>query len=294
MSLRETLKGTGVAIVTPFKNHDVDHEALDRLIDFLIGNKVEYIVTMGTTGEVPTLTKEERKEVALFTLDKIDGRVPCVIGVGGNNTHEILDSLQSQHLTSFDAILSVSPYYNKPSQEGIYQHYKAIAEHSPKPVILYNVPGRTGSNITAQTTLRLAHDFVKIAGIKEASGNLVQAMHILKNRPEGFLVVSGDDHVALPLIACGGDGVISVIANSHPREFSDLIRYSLNNEYSKAQVLQGKLIEAIDLMFVENNPAGVKCFMAELGLIENELRLPNVPLSEVYHQKVKAFLKNFA
>lgn len=291
MSLRETLKGTGVAIVTPFKNHDVDYEALERLINFHISNGVEYIVSLGTTGEVPVLSKQEKKQISRFTVEKINKRVPCVIGIGGNNTSDIIDSLDDIDL--FDAVLSVSPYYNKPSQEGIYQHYKAIGTHSPKPVILYNVPGRTGSNITAQTTSRLANDVEKIAGIKEASGNMVQGMHILKNRPKDFLVVSGDDHIALPLIACGADGVISVIANCFPKDFSDLIRYALKGEFDKAQPLQYKLIEAIDLLFVENNPAGVKCFLAEMGYISNELRLPNAPLGNVFHQRIQSFLKDY-
>lgn len=294
MSLRKTLKGTGVAIVTPFKNHDVDYEALERLIHFHISNGVEYIVTLGTTGEVSVLSKQEKKQVTDFTLHKIAGRVPCVIGIGGNNSADILNTLRQENLDAFEAILSVSPYYNKPSQEGIYQHYKTLAKHSPKPIILYNVPGRTGSNITAETTLRLANDCKMIGGIKEASGNMVQGMHILKNRPADFLVVSGDDHIALPLIACGADGVISVIANSHPKDFSDLIRFALKGEFDQAQQLQYKLIEAIDLLFAENNPAGVKCFLHEMGWIENELRLPNVALSEVYHQKVKSFLKNYS
>lgn len=293
MSLRDKLRGTGVAIVTPFKNHEVDYEALERLINHLIANGVEHIVSMGTTGEVPTLTKDEKKKIAAFTIEKVNGRVPCVIGIGGYNTREVIETIHTIGVEPFDAILSTSPYYNKPSQEGIYQHYKAIAESSPKPVILYNVPGRTGKNIEAQTTLRLAYDCKQIAGIKEASGNMVQGMHILRKRPDDFLFVSGDDHIALPLIACGGDGVISVIANGFPKDFSDLIRASLSYDFKKAQQLQYKLLEAIDLLFVENNPAGIKCFLSEMGFINNELRLPNVPLSDVYKQKVKDFLKNY-
>ncbi len=294
MSLREKLKGTGVAIVTPFKNHEVDFEALGRLIDHLVSNGIEYIVSMGTTGEVPTLTKDEKRKIAAFTIEKVNSRVPCVIGIGGYNTKEVIETINDLDVEPFDAILSTSPYYNKPSQEGIYQHYKAISENSPKPVVIYNVPGRTGKNITAETTLRLAYDCEKIAGIKEASGDMVQGMHILRKRPDSFLFVSGDDHIALPLIACGGDGVISVIANSHPKDFSDLIRAALQYDFKKAQQLQYKLLEAIDLLFVENNPAGVKCFLAEMGLIKNELRLPNVPISESFHQKIKVFMKNYS
>lgn len=294
MSLRDKLKGTGVAIVTPFQNHEVDYEALAGLIEHLIGNGVNYIVSMGTTGEVPTLTKDEKRKIAAFTVEKVNGRVPSVIGIGGYNTKEVIETMNEIGVEPFDAILSTSPYYNKPSQEGIYQHYKAIAENSSKPIILYNVPGRTGKNIEAQTTLRLANDFEQIAGIKEASGNMVQGMHILRKKPDDFLFVSGDDHIALPLIACGGDGVISVIANSFPRDFSDLIRAALNADFKKAQRLQYKLLEAIDLLFVENNPAGVKCFLAEMGLIKNELRLPNVPISQNYHQKIKAFMDHYS
>lgn len=293
MNLREKLRGTGVAIVTPFRNLQVDYEALAALIEFNLTNGVEYIVTLGTTGETPTLTKEEKKQIAKFTVEKINGRAPVVIGIGGNNTHEIVEQLEKEDLSSYTAILSVSPYYNKPSQQGIYEHYKTIAQHSPKPIILYNVPGRTGSNITAETTLRLANNFEQIGGIKEASGNMVQCMHILEKRPENFLVVSGDDHIALPLIACGMEGVISVIANCFPKDFSQLIRAALKHDFGTAQKLQYKLLKAIDLLFAENNPAGVKCFLAEMGMIQNELRLPLAPLSNDLHEKVKSFLKDY-
>lgn len=287
------MKGTGVAIVTPFKDQQVDYQSLEKLIDYLIANKVEYIVSLGTTGETPTLSKEEKKAVSSFTLKQVNKRVPVVIGIGGNNTSEIIRSVTEDDLSGFAAILSASPYYSKPSQQGIFEHYKAIADHSPLPVILYNVPGRTSSNISAETTLRLANEVEKIAGIKEASGNMVQCMHILEKRPADFLFVSGDDHITLPLIACGADGVISVVANCFPKEFSDLVRASLAHDFSKAQKLQNKLLRAMDLLFVENNPAGVKCFLAEMGLIENELRLPLVPLSKVYHEQVKEFLNHF-
>lgn len=293
MSIINQLKGTGVAIVTPFKNQQVDYQALENLVEYIIANKVEYIVTLGTTGETPTLSKEEKKEIAGFTLQKVNKRVPVVIGIGGNNTADIIHSITNDDLNGFTAILSASPYYSKPSQQGIFEHYKAIGNHSPLPVILYNVPGRTASNITAETTLRLAKEVENIAGIKEASGNIVQCMHILEKRPEGFLVVSGDDHITLPLIACGADGVISVVANCFPKEFSDLVRYSLSHDFAHAQELQNKLLRAFDLIFVENNPAGVKSFLAEMGHIENELRLPLVPLSQQYHDQVKAFLKQY-
>lgn len=290
MLLRGVLKGTGVALITPFKpNYEVDYEALEKVIDFVIDGGVEYLVILGTTGETPTLTKNEKTEIINFTFDKVNGRVPVVAGIGGNNTKEIIHDLETFPLDKAVAILSASPAYNKPSQEGIYQHYKTLAEASPKPVILYNVPGRTGSNLTASTTLRLA-DVENIAGIKEAAGNMIQCMHILKERPESFLVVSGDDHLAMPLIACGMDGVISVAANSFPKDFSEMIRQALNYNFKKAQELHYKCLEGVDLLFAENNPAGVKAFLAELGIINNILRMPLVPLSQPLQQDVKNFL----
>lgn len=292
MNLRSQLKGTGVAIVTPFKkNMLVDFDALGRLIDFIIDNKVEYIVTLGTTGETPVLDSVEKEDIINYTFEKVNARVPIVVGVGGNNTMEVMENLQSYPLEKAAAVLSASPYYNKPSQEGIFQHYKYLAEASPKPLILYNVPGRTGSNITADTTLRLAYEVENIAGIKEASGNMIQCMQILKDRPENFLVVSGDDHLTLPLIACGMDGVISVAANCFPANFSEMVRLCLNNNYNAARPLHYKCLQGNNLLFAENNPAGVKAFLFELGLIENVLRLPLVPLSNSIHQQVKAYLK---
>ncbi|MGN6601904.1 MAG: 4-hydroxy-tetrahydrodipicolinate synthase [Ginsengibacter sp.] len=295
MSLINTLSGTGVALVTPFKkNNEVDFDALEKVIDFVINNDVEYIVTLGTTGETPTLTKKEQIDIANFTAKKIDNRVPLVLGIGGNNTSEIINHFSDFNFDNVTAILSSSPNYNKPSQEGIFQHYKAIAEHSPLPVILYNVPGRTGSNITAETTIRLARDCENIKGIKEASGNMAQCMYILKNMPDDFLFVSGDDHISLPLIACGSKGVISVAANCFPKDFSDMMRAALKNDFASAQKLHYKLLPGYDLLFIENNPAGVKAFMSELNLIENVLRLPLVPLSPANHQKVKDFLASIS
>ncbi|MDQ2720639.1 MAG: 4-hydroxy-tetrahydrodipicolinate synthase [Bacteroidota bacterium] len=295
MSLKTKLRGTGVAIITPFtKNEEVDYDALEKLIDHIISNGVEYVVTLGTTGETPTLSKNEQQEIVKFTIEKINDRVPLVIGIGGNNTTKIIDSFSHFSFDKITAVLSSSPSYNKPSQEGIYQHYKALSIASPKPVILYNVPGRTGSNITAETTIRLAKECENIAGIKEASGNMVQCMHILKNSPEDFLIVSGDDHVSLPLIACGMQGVISVAANCFPKDFSDMVRFALKNDFKNAQKLHYKLLDGYDLLFAENNPAGVKAFLYELKFIQNELRLPLVPLSRNLHQKVKDFVQHFA
>jgi 4-hydroxy-tetrahydrodipicolinate synthase len=295
MSLKNTLRGTGVAMVTPFKkNEEVDYPALEKLIDHLIKNGVEYLVTLGTTGETPTLTKEEMLDIVNCTFDKVDKRVPVVVGIGGNNTAQLLDRLKFFPLEKATAVLSSSPNYNKPSQEGIFQHYKIFSEASPKPVILYNVPGRTGSNITAETTLRLANECENIAGIKEASGIMIQCMHILKNKPGEFLVVSGDDHLAFPLIACGMEGVISVAANCFPKDFSDMVRSVLAFDDNNARKLLYKLLTGIDLLFAENNPAGVKAFLAEMGMIENVLRLPLVPLSQALHQKVKDFISELS
>ena len=258
----------------------------------MIGNGVEYLVTLGTTGETPTLSKNEIIEIANFTLEKVNERVPVVIGIGGNNTEEILKNLELFPLDKSVAVLSSSPNYNKPSQEGIFQHYKALAVASPKPILLYNVPGRTGRNVTAATTLRLANEVENIGGIKEASGDMAQCMQMLRDRPEHFLIVSGDDALAMPQIACGMEGVISVAANAFPQQFTHMIRQSLKGDFKAAKSLNDVLIEAYDLMFVENNPAGVKAFMAEQGLLGNYLRLPMVPLSEGIHQQVKKYLQN--
>ena len=291
MSLTETLRGTGVALVTPFNTDgSIDFTALENLIDHVIGGKVEYIVTLGTTGETPTLSKKEKISIVEFTIDKVNNRVPVVVGIGGNNTAELVEDLKSFPLDKAVAVLSASPYYNKPSQEGIYQHYKVLAEASPKPILLYNVPGRTGRNISAATTLRLAHDIPNIIGIKEASGDMQQCMEILRDKPADFLVVSGDDALALPQIACGMQGVISVAANAFPKEFSEMVRKSLLNDFSAARAINNTLIEVYDIMFAENNPAGVKGFLNELNLVLNEVRLPVVPLSEPLMNKVRNYL----
>ncbi|HTJ12915.1 MAG TPA: 4-hydroxy-tetrahydrodipicolinate synthase [Dinghuibacter sp.] len=288
--LKTLLRGTGVALVTPFTtDFQVDYTALEALIEYVINGGVEYLVSLGTTGEPPVLSSEEKRQVLTFTLDKAAGRVPVVAGVGGNNTASVIRDLETLPLDRTAAVLSNSPYYSKPSQEGIFQHYKAIAAASPKPVILYNVPGRTGSNMSAATTVRLAHEVPGIAGMKEASGNIVQCLHILRDVPEDFLVVSGDDHLALPLIACGMDGVISVAANAWPGIFSDMVRLSLADDFGAAAPLLEQLVEGIDLLFAENNPAGVKAFLAEYKVIRNVLRLPLVPLSDDVMRQVRDF-----
>lgn len=294
MSLKDTLKGTGVAMVTPFKsNFEVDYDALGKLIEFIIEGGVEYVVSLGTTGETPTLSKEEKLEILNYTYQQVNGRVPVVVGIGGNNTQELIKDLEKFPLEKATAVLSASPYYNKPSQEGIYEHYKMLAAASPKPLILYNVPGRTGRNMSASTTLKLA-ELDNIAGIKEASGDLAQCMQILKDKPSDFLVVSGDDNLVLPQIACGMNGVISVAANCFPKQFSQMVRHCLENDYVSARMLHYQMLEGYDLLFAENNPAGVKAFLAELGVIENFLRLPVTPLSQTLHDKVQQYLKDFS
>lgn len=291
MSLKTQLRGTGVALVTPFKKDlSVDFDALGKVIDAMIAGGVEYLITLGTTGETPTLEKQEKKDIVNYTFEKVDGRVPVVVGVGGNNTAELIKDLSYFPLEKATAVLSAAPYYNKPSQEGIFQHYKAVAEASPKPIILYNVPGRTGRNMSAATTVRLAHEVGNVAGMKEASGDMVQCMEILRDVPQDFLVVSGDDALAMAQIACGMDGVISVAANAFPKQFSDMVRAALNSDMKAAKNLNDPLLKAYDLMFAENNPSGVKAFMFEQGLIQNEVRLPVVPLSTGLHDGIKKYL----
>ncbi|HEU4470318.1 MAG TPA: 4-hydroxy-tetrahydrodipicolinate synthase [Flavisolibacter sp.] len=289
--LRDILGGTGVALVTPFtKDGSVDYSSLQKLIDFVIEGGVNYIVTLGTTGETPTLDREEKIEIINFTAGAIARRVPLVIGIGGNNTREVVRDVETFPVEKAAAILSASPYYNKPSQEGIFQHYKAIAAATTKPVILYNVPGRTGSNITAETTVRLAREIGNIGGIKEASGNMSQCLQILRDKPQDFLVVSGDDNLAMSQIAAGMHGVISVAANCFPKDFSNMVTASLRGDFVQARVLNNLLIKGYDLLFAENNPAGAKAFLSEMGLIGNHLRLPLVPLSEGIHQQIRDYL----
>jgi 4-hydroxy-tetrahydrodipicolinate synthase len=291
MSLISQLTGTGVALVTPFKqNFDVDFDALGKVIDFVIDGGVEYLVTLGTTGETPTLDKSEKLDIIHYTYEKVNGRVPVVVGIGGNNTKSLVNDLEQFPLDKSVAVLSAAPYYSKPSQEGIFEHYKVLAAASPKPIILYNVPGRTGRNMSAATTLKLAHEVANIAGIKEASGDVGQCMQIAAEKPDNFLLVSGDDNLALPQIACGMHGVISVAANCFPAAFSEMVRQALKGDFAAARKLHYPLLPAYDLLFAENNPAGVKAFLHELGLIENVLRLPVVPLSSGVHQQVKNYL----
>jgi 4-hydroxy-tetrahydrodipicolinate synthase len=291
MSLRDQLTGTGVALVTPFnENGSVDFESLQRLINFVIDGGVNYVVTLGTTGETPTLSKEEKKDIINQTFHFVAGRVPVVVGIGGNNTKEVINEIETLPIEKAIAILSASPYYSKPSQEGLYQHYKALASSTAKPILLYNVPGRTGSNIAASTTIRLANEIENVNGIKEASGNMLQCMQILRDKPQEFLVVSGDDALALSQIACGMRGVISVAANCFPKEFSSLVRCALEDDFDSGRKWNNLLLQGYEILFAENNPAGVKAFLAELGVIKNNLRLPLVPLSEGVYKQVRAYL----
>jgi len=287
----EQLRGSGVALVTPFKaNESIDWNALEKLIDHVINGGIDYVVSLGTTGETPTLSAEEKLDIIKFTFEKVNKRVPVVVGIGDYNTRDVVKRLETCPLDEAVAILSVAPYYSKPSQEGIFQHYKAIAQASPKPVILYNVPGRTGRNMTADITLRLAHEVENIVAMKEASGDMVQCMQIIKDKPKDFLVISGDDALALPQLACGMDGVISVAANYFAADFSAMVKAALANNIPAARALHYKLHEAFDLMFAENNPAGIKAFLQHGGLMEQAFRLPVVPVSSGLNEKIKAYL----
>ena len=291
MARHMNLRGMGVALITPFKaDKSIDFPALAKLLEYIIQNKADYIVVLGTTAETATLTEEEKTLVKSFVVERVNRRVPLVLGVGGNNTQALVDYLKSNDLSDFSAILSVVPYYNKPSQEGIYQHYKAIAEASQLPVILYNVPGRTGVNMTAETTLRLARKFDNIIAIKEASGNIVQMDDIIKNKPENFMVISGDDGITFPLITLGAVGVISVIGNAFPREFSKMVRLALEGDFQNALLIHHRFTELFSLLFVDGNPAGVKCLLNAKGMIENELRLPLVPTKITTYEKIRDVL----
>lgn len=287
----KSLKGMGVALITPFKaNGSIDVNALIELVQFQLKNGTDYIVVLGTTGEYPTLTAEERTVVKETVVAENDGHLPLVLGIGGNNTKEVGERLQTEDCSDFDAILSVSPYYNKPSQEGIYQHFKVVAENSPLPVLMYNVPGRTGSNMAPETVLRLAKDFNNIIGVKEAAGDMVQAMQMIDRAPEGFHVISGEDMLALPMVLAGGAGVISVIGQGFPKEFSEMIELGLKRQTDDAFALHYQLAPAIELVFAEGNPAGIKAVFHKLGLAEAQVRLPLMKASEDLQKKIDAFV----
>lgn len=285
------LVGMGVALITPFKEDEsLDFEALAKLIEHQIKNGTDYLVVCGTTAETPTLSAEEKEQIKAFVVQCAAGRIPLVYGMGGNNTREVVKAVAEEDLTGYDAILSVTPYYNKPSQEGLYRHYAAIAKASQLPLILYNVPGRTGVNMTAQTTLRIANEFSNVCAIKEASGNFTQIDDIIKNKPDDFLIISGDDAITFPLITLGAVGVISVIGNAFPKEFSRMVRLALEGDYANARQTHHKFNELFDLLFVEGNPAGVKSMLAIMGLIENKLRLPLVPNTIKTYEKIRNVL----
>ncbi|RXE71338.1 4-hydroxy-tetrahydrodipicolinate synthase [Muribaculaceae bacterium Isolate-002 (NCI)] len=288
---RINLAGMGVALVTPFRqDKSIDFEALGRLLEYQIKNSVDYIVVLGTTAETPTLDADEKRQVREYVSQRVAGRVPLVLGVGGNNTMAVARELETTDLKDFSAVLSVVPYYNKPSQEGIYRHYAEIATRSPLPVILYNVPGRTGVNMTAETTLRLACEFENIIGVKEASGNIAQMDEIIKSKPADFMVISGDDGITFPLITLGAVGVISVIGNAFPKEFSKMVRLARGGDYEKALQIHHRFTELFKLLFVDGNPAGVKCVLHAMGLIENELRLPLVPTRLTTYEQIRKVL----
>lgn len=290
---RINLKGMGVALITPFKaDKTIDFPSLASLVEHQIKSGIDFLVVLGTTAETPTLTYDERRQVRDFVAQRVAGRIPLVLGLGGNNTYGVIEEIKTTDLSAYDAILSVVPYYNKPSQEGIYAHYAAIAQASPLPIVLYNVPGRTGVNMTAETTLRLANDFSgKIIAIKEASGNFTQIDDIIKRKPADFMVISGDDGITFPLITLGAVGVISVIGNAFPKEFSRMVRLALEGDYVNALLIHHKFTELFSLLFVDGNPAGVKCLLHAMGHIENELRLPLVPTRITTYDKIRAVLE---
>lgn len=288
------LLGTGVALVTPFnEDQSVDFVGLERLVNFQIDNGVNYLVVLGTTGEPATLTKEEKEKVKDTIIKTNNGRLPLVLGIGGNNTMAVVEEIKTTDLSAFCAILSVSPYYNKPTQEGIYQHFKAIAEASLLPIILYNVPGRTGKNFEVATVLRLANDFDNIVAVKEAAGDLVQAMRLIQQKPKDFMVISGDDMIALPMVLAGGSGVISVIGQGLPKDFSEMIQLGLNCEVEKANELHYKIMNSIDYIFEECNPSGIKAVLNKLAICKLNVRLPLVSATLELQQKINAFIDNY-
>jgi len=286
------LKGMGVALITPFQtNGEVDFRALSRLVDYQLQNGTDYLVILGTTAETPTLTISEQKEITQLVIDKVKNRIPIVLGISGNCTKAVVERLKTENLEGIDAILSVVPYYNKPSQEGIYQHYKAIAQATSLPLVIYNVPGRTGVNMSAETTLRLAREFDNVVAVKEASGNMTQIGSIIKYKPDDFQVISGDDGITYPLITFGAVGVISVIGNAFPKEFSRMVRLALSGDYANALSLHHNFTELFDLLFIDGSPAGVKSILNIMGYIENELRLPLIPTRITTYEKIRNVLQ---
>ncbi len=290
--MNTTFQGTGVAIITPFnKEKQVDYQALEKLLEHIINGGVDFIVSMGTTSEAATLTEEEKEQVLSKVLRVVDNRKPVVLGIGGNNTQKVVETLKNTNFDQISGILSVAPYYNKPNQRGLYEHFSLIAKYSPRPVILYNVPGRTSSNISAETTLKLAHEFDHIVAVKEASGNFTQIMEIVKNKPDGFKVLSGDDALTLPLISIGVEGVISVVANAFPDRFSTMVRQALQGNFSKAKSIHYELIDIINQLFADGNPAGVKKALSLLNITEEYLRLPLVEVNQDVAEKLSRLIR---
>ena len=288
------LFGTGVALVTPFnEDKSVDFDGLKRLVNYQIDNGINYLVVMGTTGEPATLNSDEKEKVKATILEANNGRLPVVLGIGGNNTMAVVEEIQSTDLTDFCAVLSVSPYYNKPTQEGIFQHFKAIAEVSPKPIIVYNVPSRTGKNIEPETIIRLANDFDNIVAVKEAAGDIVQSMRLVQHKPKDFLIISGDDMIALPMVLTGGAGVISVIGQGLPKDFSQMIQYGLKGEVENATKLHHRMMDSIDYIFEEGNPAGIKALLKKINICSENVRLPLVNASYDLQQKLNTFVDNY-
>ncbi len=288
------IKGTGVAIVTPFgKNNEVDVASLKKLINFIIEGRVDFIVSLGTTSEAVCLNASEQQLVMDVVVETVDKRMPVIMGLGGNNTQSVVDKIKATDFSSIDGILSVAPYYNKPNQRGIYAHFAEISNNCPVPVILYNVPGRTSSNISTTTCLRLANDFDNIVAVKEASGDMSQVMGILKNRPRDFSVLSGDDALTFPMMALGGDGVISVLANAFPRQFSDMIRLCLDDNFTDSRAIHYSLLEFVDLLFADGNPAGIKAALEIMGIMGNNLRLPMTCVENEHYRKIESFISNY-
>ncbi len=288
------LVGTGVALVTPFNDDlSIDHEALSNIVNFNIDNGTDYLVICGTTGESVTITKQEKKDVINTVVKANNGRVPMVLGIGGNNTIQVVDEIISTDLSQMTAILSVSPYYSKPTQEGLYQHFKTISEACPIPIVLYNVPGRTAKNMESETTLRLANDFKNIVAVKEAGNNVAQYLQLLKDKPDDFMIISGDDDLVLGVVLAGGSGVISVIGQAFPKEFSQMIRFGLEGKPKEAYEIHYKLMEIIGLIFSENNPAGIKAVFEAKGLCQDTVRLPLVSASKELKEKINHFISNF-
>ncbi|WP_288318430.1 4-hydroxy-tetrahydrodipicolinate synthase [Xylanibacter caecicola] len=289
---RNIFKGLGIALVTPFKaDGDVDYDALKRLLDYQIKNGADFLCILATTGETPTLTADEKKRIKDLVIERVGGKLPILMGCGGNNTAAVVEELKTGDFSGIDGVLSVCPFYNKPSQEGLYQHFKTIAAATKLPVVLYNVPGRTGVNMTAQTTVRLANDCPNIVAIKEAAGSLEQVDEIIKNKPAAFDVISGDDALTFPMVACGAVGVISVIGNALPKEFSRMLRLEMKGEFESARKIHHKFTDLFNLLFVDGNPAGVKAMLHEMGMIENVLRLPLVPTRLTTMQRISECLK---